>query len=525
MAHDHQHDGPDSTGRRRAIQALSATGMLTALPAWFNFAKAQTPTQRLLIRIGADISILDPARIFQIENQSVAANVYNGLVKYDQATNEIVPDLAESWTISDDAKIYTFKLRQGVEWHKGYGAFTSDDAKFSFDRVLDPATGSAYRGQIADIIEAVEAPDASTVRFVLKNTNAEFLHKVTAFNNGWLVSRKAVTEMGDKYNLNPIGTGPFVFEQWISGSEVRLSANPKYFEGAPKISQLIFRLIRDETAAAIALERKEIDIFFAMQQPEVIERLRKTAGVQVLEREASSTVNLVINTTIKPFDDIRVRRAIAHAINRPAIIKGFFRDTKYEARTVLTGAFPEYSTEVPDYPYDPELAKSLLKEAGVSNLRFEITTPGLNPYDKFVVPMANDLNQIGIQATIRVLERGAYQQARSSGNVQSCITSVVGPPDPGAPLVTLYARKSFPPGLNSARYEGVEDLLQAVSGELDADKRKAIYAEIQRKTMEDLPVLPLYADRLFMAHTDAVQGLVQNSMFTVQGYTTSVRGA
>src|SRR5690554_296142 len=268
MANDNSHDKPSSIGRRRAIQALSATGMLSALPGWFNFANAQTPSKRLTIRIGADISILDPARIFQIENQSVAANVYNGLVKYDQATNEIVPDLAESWDISDDAKVYTFKLRKGVQWHKGHGAFTSDDVKFSYDRVLNPDTGSAHRGQVAGIIDSVETPDESTVRFVLSGTNAEFLHKVTAFNHGWIVSRKAVTEMGDKYNLNPIGTGPFVFEQWISGSEVRLSANPDYFEAAPKTAELLFRLIRDETAAAIALERKEIDIFFAMQQPE-----------------------------------------------------------------------------------------------------------------------------------------------------------------------------------------------------------------------------------------------------------------
>jgi len=141
------------------------------------------------------------------------------------------------------------------------------------------------------------------------------------------------------------------------------------------------------------------------------------------------------------------------------------------------------------------------------------------------VPIANDLNEVGIKASVRVLERAAYQQARSSGNVQSCVTSVVGPPDPSAPLVTLLARKSFPPGLNSARYDGIEELLANVSSELDPVKRKELYAAILRKVATDVPVIPLYADRLFMAHSDAVQGLVQNSMFTVQAYSVSLRSA
>jgi ABC-type transport system substrate-binding protein len=522
MSHHPEH--PDDLSRRHVLAMLAALG--TASAAGFAGSAAAQTAKQLRIRMGADISGLDPAKIFQYENQSVAANVYSGLVKYDAATNNIVPDLATSWTVSPDAKVYTFKLRSGVKWHKTYGDFSSDDVKFSFERVLNPATGSAYRAQIADVIEAVEAPDASTVRFVLKAPNAEFLHKVTAFNQGWIVSRKAVTELGDKYTMNPIGTGPFVFERWVAGSEVRLSANPAYFDGAPKVQEIVMRVIRDEAVAAIALEKREIDIFFGLQQPEVIERLRRTAGVKVADRVASNTVNLVLNTTLKPLDDVRVRRAIAHAINRKALVDGFFRGSKNMAATVLTAAFPENTDDVPSYAYDPARARALLKEAGVTNLRLEITTPGLNPYDKFPVPIVNDLMQVGIQGTVRVLERGAYGQARAAGTVQSCITAVVGPPDAGAPLVTLFAKKSFPPGLNSARYEGVEDLLAGVTSELDAGKRKAAYAAILRKTMTDVPVIPLFADRLYMAYADNIDGLVQNSMFTVQvGTNVSVKGA
>ncbi|MGA0594860.1 ABC transporter substrate-binding protein [Enterovirga sp. CN4-39] len=512
---------------RRGLAALmGGAGILALAPGRFGGPSAAMAQQtgELRIRIGADISILDPAKIFQIENQSVAANIYNGLVKYDQATNKIVPDLATEWTVSPDGKTYTFKLREGVTWHRDNGPFTSDDVKFSFERILDPAAGSAYRGQFVGV-KAVEAPDPQTVRIELEGPNAGFLHKVTAFNQGWIVSRKAVTALGDKYNLNPVGTGPFVFERWTPGSEVRLSANPNYFEGKPKVAGVVFRLVRDETAAAIALERKEIDILFAIQQAEIIERLRKVAGVTLLDRPASNGVNLVLNTTMKPLDDVRVRRAMAHAINTKALIDGFFRGTKYPAANVLTPAFQEYTDEVPAYPYDPAKAKALLKEAGVSKFKFEITTVGLNPYDKFPLAIAEDLNEVGIEATVKVLERAAYQQARSSGNIQSCITAVVGPPDPGTPLTTLYSSRSFPPGLNTARYDKVDDLLAATGVAADEAARKKAFKAVLEKTMTDLPVIPLYADRLFMAHTAAVEGLVQNSMFTIQAYSVGLRSA
>ena len=479
----------------------------------------------LRVRFGSDISQLDPARIFQNENQSIASHIYSGLVQYDQRTNEIVPDLATGYEVSADGTVWTFRLRPNVTWHKGYGAFSSDDVKFSFDRVLDPATGSLYRGQLAGLRE-VQTPDPLTVRFVLEEANSGFLHKLCAFNQGWIVSRRAVTEIGERYSMNPIGTGPFVFERWTTGNEVRLSANPSYFGGASTLSEVVFRIVRDETAAAIALENRELDIFYALQTPEVIERLRRAQGISVLDRPSNNTVNLVLNTTAGPLRDIRVRRAMAHAMNRRALIDGFFRGTKFEATSVLTSTFQEFSEEgVPRYAFDPDRARALLREAGVSNFRFEITTVGLNPFDRFPVALANDLQQVGIQATVRVLERGAYVQARSSGNVQSCITAVVGPPDPDSPLVTLYHTRSHPPGLNTSRYDQADALLAEAARARDLAGRRAVYARILRQTMDDLPVIPLYADRLFIAHGPTVQGFVQNSLFTVNVAPVSLRSA
>lgn len=508
--------------RRRMLGLGVAAGAGAVLPLDLSKVALAQGARTLRVRMGSDISVLDPSHIFQIENQTVSGHVFNGLMKYDQATNKIVPDLAAENSVSADGTVYTFKLRPGVAFHKNYGPLTAEDVKYTFDRVLDPKHGSKYTGQLAGLVK-VEAPTPDTVVLTLDKPSSGFMHKVTDFNQGWIVSKKAVEEMGEKFKLNPIGTGPFVFERWTTGSEVRLSANKAYFGGAPKFDDLVLRVIREETAAAIALEKGEIDILWALQQPEMIDRLGKAANIKVLSRDANHTINLVLNTTVKPLDNPLVRRAIAHAMNRKGLIDGFFKGTKGMGHSVLTSSFAELTEDVPKYEYSPDRAKALLKEAGVSGFKFEITSVGLSPFDRIVVPLAEDLKAVGIDASIKILERGAYTQARNSGNVQSCVTGVVGPPDPDSPLVTLYAKKSFPPGLNTARYEGVEDLLaKAATAKGDAE-RAAAYKAVLQKVMTDVPVIPLYADKLFLAHTDKVEGLVQNSLFTVHTYSVGLK--
>ena len=509
---------------RRQLLALAGSASAGAvLPLDLSRVALAQGARTMRVRIGSDISVLDPAHIFQVENQTVCNHVFSGLVKYDQTTNKILPDLAAEQSISGDGTVYTFKLKNGVTFHKGYGALTSEDVKFSLDRVLDPKGGSKYTGQLGGLVK-VEAPEPATVVLTLDKPRPGFMHKLTAYNQGWIVSKKAVDEMGDKYKLNPIGSGPFVFDKWTAGSEVRLVANKAYIGGVPSFDELQMRVIKEETAAAIALEKGEIDIFFALQQPEMIDRLGKAPGIKVLSRDANHTINLVLNTSIKPLDDVRVRRAMIHALNRKGLIDGYFKGTKGMSHSVLTNSFAEFTEDVPKYDYDPDKAKALLKEAGVPSFKFELVSVAFSPFDRIAVPLAEDLKAVGIDTTIKILERGAYTQARNSGNIQSCVTGIVGPPDPDSPLVSLYAKLSFPPGLNTARYEGVEDLLaKAAAARGDAD-RAAAYKAVLQKTMAEVPVIPLYADRLFLAHTDKVVGLVQNSLFTVDTSSSSLKG-
>ena len=514
----------DQLGLRMSRRRFTAAALGTAATLSLGLGRVVHAQEAgtVRIRIASDIGNLDPARIFQIENQSVATHLYSGLVKYDEASNKIVPDLATGWEVTDGGKVYTFALRTGVKWHKDFGVLTADDVKFSFERVLDPKTGSSYAGQFASVA-SIEAPAPDKVVITLKAPNSGFLHKVSAFNQGWIVSRRAVTEIGEeKYRLNPIGTGPFVFDRWTPGQEIRLTANADYFGGAPKVQAVVFRLIRDETASAIALENGEIDIFFGLQQPEVITRLSASKGVTVMNRPANHTINLVLNTEMKPLADVRVRQALMHAINRDALIKGFFKGTKGEAFNVLTSSFPEYTDDVPRYPYDPARARALLKDAGQTSFSLDLVTPAANPYDKIIVAIASDLAAVGVTANIKVLERGTYLQARNKGNIPTAITGVVGAPDPDSPILSLFARSSFPPGLNTSHYAAIEDLIAQAAAAPDETGRKTAYAAILKKTMTDVPVIPLYADNLYMAHTAKVKGLVQNSLFTVNAYPVSL---
>jgi peptide/nickel transport system substrate-binding protein len=500
------------------------TVLLTLLVSLTLVAVHGAAQERVLrVRLGADISGVDPAKLFNIENQSLANQIYNGLVRYAyEKDGAIVPDLAERWDLSPDGRTYTFHLRKGVKWHKGYGELTAADVKFSYDRVLDPQVGSRYKGEFK-LVEAIEVAGPHTVRIRLKTKYPGFLNKVAAYNQGFVISRKAMEKLGDQYATNPIGTGPFVFDSWSPKNQVVLVANKDYFAGPPQVDRVILRVIPEETTAEIALQRGEIDIFYALQNAEVIGRLSKAQGITVQRRTANHTINLVLNETFEPFAKPAVRRAIAHALNLKALRESFFNGLKDPPHWVLTSSFREVAKDLTEYPYDPDRARALLKEAGYPNgFKFTFTTLGLQPYDKIAVVLADDLRRVGIDGQVQVLERAAYLAARGAGTPATVITGVTGPADPDAPLWTLLHSASFPPGLNTARYRGIDELLENVQTELDPTKRLALFRRIQEKIREDVPVIPLYDDVLFAAARTAVKGFSPDPQFTMWLYWVSL---
>jgi len=503
--------------RRRSLLRATLAGMaLSVATALWGVADA-TAQETLRIRLGSDVSSFDPHRPSTIENTSFSVHVFDGLFAYNYDDMSIVPRLAESHTVSDDGLVWTVRLRQGVQFHGGYGELTADDVKFSFERVQNPDNASPWAGELRGVV--VEAVDDHTVVLTLPRPNANFLHSLAARNQALILSRRALEEMGEDWVTRPIGTGAYMFDSWRPGDRVTLVANPDHFRGAPQIERLELVLIPEETSAEIALLNREIDVFFSLQSPEIIERLGAREGIRIDSRPALISCHLVLNATVPPLDNVLVRRAMIHAINREALIDDYFRGLKVPTATPLTPEYVEYTDDVPLYPYDPDRARALLAEAGLPDgFDFRYVTVALAPYDQFPIVVADDLSRVGIRVELTVMERATYGQARASGNIPSATTCPSNSPNPDTLLRALVHSDGHPPGVNTGRYSGADALLDEARATLDPQARIALYHAAQRQIMEDVPTIPLYADRLFTAMHDGVQGVRTSAAFWVDAW-------
>lgn len=469
------------------------------------------------IRIGADVSSIDPHGVASgVEGSSVMEHVFNGLLRYDEETNAIIPDLAREWEVSPDGLTYTFRLHEGIQFHRNYGEFTANDVKFSLDRALDPETGSAFRGVLLGIDEIIVENDYN-LRIVLTESNSVFPDAITAWRAGQIVSQAAIEDLGDEAAaVTPIGTGPFEFVSWSPGDRVVLEAFDDHWRGRPAIDRVEFIIIAEEAAAEVAVRTGEIDVFFMAQSPEVLNRMRTTENVTVQERASFLSCSVILNHTVEPLGDVRVRQAMSHALNRVSLVEDFFQDSKILANGNLTPAFTEYTEDVPSYPYDPERARQLLAEAGYPNgFDFEFIGIALAPYDQIPVALAPDLEAVGINVSINVLERASYGQARAAGTIPSGITCALGTNSLDM-LGGLFSSGSFPPGLNTAQYSGVDDLLNQARRAVDDNRRTELIQEVVRQTMRDAVIIPLYSDILYMPVGNQIDGAILTSRFTVR---------
>lgn len=444
----------------------------------------------LRVAIQGDGETLDPARFSIIPDYAVITNIYNALVKYKTGTTELVPDLAEDWEISEDGLTYTFYLRKGVQWHKGYGEFTSADVKYSFERILDPETESRWRGELLDI-ESIETPDDYTVVINLKQPGVSFLHKVANFRQGFIVNEQAVKDAGDSYGRNPVGTGPYVFDHWTPGQEIVLTANPDYFEGKPPTEKIVFVPIAEETVRVLAFERGEIDIILGLTDPEAYKRFRDEGKVTVYEQVAPAIVGLRPNFKIAPFDNPKVREALQYAFDKEAIIDGLLGGMAVPAIGPIPPTMYGFTTDVPDYPYDPEKARAVLAEAGYpSGFDTAMYFANVGNNQSLFAALQSYLADIGVRAELKMLDGAAWFQVAGAGE----------PPlnwfptnraEPDVYLTSFFHSSNNPPGLNPY-YDGADDLIEQQRTELDEAKRLELLAEIQRKIMEDGAIIPLY---------------------------------
>ena len=328
--------------------------------------------------------------------QAMMANVYEGLVELDQS-GEIQPLLAESWETSNDGATYTFKLQEGVTFSNG-AEFTAEDVKFSIERVQSDAWTNGLKSKM-DIVEAVSVLDATTVSVDLAKPSQSWLYNMTTLV-GAMFDEDSVANLA----AEPIGTGPFAVAAWNQGQTIELSAREDYWAEAAKVGKVTLRYFADAVATTNALQAGDVDVVYNMQAPELLGTFKDNSDFQVLEGSSNGEIVLSMNNRTAPFDDVRVRQAVMHAIDRQAVV-----DTAWSGYGTVVGApvpptDPYYEDLNDVYPYDPAKAKELLAEAGVGKLDITFTIPS-RPYATAVSEIVvSQLAEVGINATIETAE-------------------------------------------------------------------------------------------------------------------------
>jgi len=434
---------------------------------------------------------LDPAFNTLIPDRSIIMNIYSALVRYDNS-GALVPDLAESWTISEDGKQYTFNLRDGVTWHHGYGELTANDVKYTFERVLDPATSSPNAPEY-QLIDSIEVLDDLTVRFNLKAASPTFIHVLAAYYSGFIVNQQAVLDAGGDLTQRPVGTGPFVVESVALDDRIVMSANEQYFLGTPGVDQVNFVSIIDQSTADIAMERGEIDLQL-MRTYESADRFASNADIEVATTVSTDIRQLVMNTAIEPFNNPLVRRAMQYAVNREAVAQ-----VVYGGYAQPLGGFVALPPQLsqfwgPDaYRYDPERARELLAEAGYPDgFSVDVWTIAAEPWLTLVQVLQASLAEAGIDLQIQAREIAALVEARGSGNAHMTTYGPAAPVDPEFYLFPLFhSINNAPSGRNYSFYNAIDGLLDQARVTSSEDEREQIYLQIAEEIAKGPPSVPM----------------------------------
>jgi ABC-type transport system substrate-binding protein len=477
----------------------------------------------LRVRFYDDPAGFDPSNIFRIENENIAFNIFSGLTSYDSDSGAIIPDLAESWE-SPDNKSWTFKLRQGVQWQGGYGEFTADDVLYTYQRNIDPNTASPYAADLANII-SMEAQDKYTIKVELEKPDGNFLHIVSNYHQGQIVKKEAIEAAGDQVKFKPVGTGPYALESIDVNSEIVLVRHADYYKGPAPISKIVFSIIKDESTATIALQNGEIDVLMRTNTEENFEAL-KAAGFKMNHVDNYAKSLRVLNLENPILADIRVRQALAHAVDFGAIAQAVVPNLASKTDNMLMDWMDVYSDKAPIYKYDPEKAKQLLTEAGYPDgfTLTQLSTSATGVTDQMQLEQEY-LSKVGIKQEFELVDTPTFNQRRNSGDFMTT-TRLLPAVNPDMILFSfLHPDNMSPKGLNGARYNNpaLTEKLEAARAEVDQDKRMELYEEVQIIAMTDLAYMPTYANNVFWPSKENVEGIVINKLAQVNFYEVDIK--
>ncbi len=404
-------------------------------------------------------------------DEVVYANIFEGLTRFG-SDGSIKPALAESWTISDDGLVYTFKLHAGVKYHDGTG-LDADDVKFSLDRARGEDSTNAQKALFA-AIESVEVVDATTVRITLSKATGNFL-----FNMAWGDAVIVAPESVETNATNPIGTGPFKFARWVKGDRVEIEYNPDYWGAAAQIEGATFKFISDPTAAFAAVMAEDLDAFPAFPAPEILDQLKDDPRFRVIVGSTEGETILSTNNKQAPFDDVRVREAVAHAIDRQAIIDGAMFGYGTPIGTHFAPHNPAYVDLTGQSNYDPDRARELLADAGYPDgfkATLKLPPPAYARRGGEII--AAQLRDVGIELEISNLEWAQWlEQVFRGKDFDLTIISHTEPMDIG-----IYGRDDY---YFQYSDDGFKSILEELNATADEGRRTALLQQAQRKIADD----------------------------------------
>lgn len=461
--------------------------------------------QNLVFTMHSDAVSLDPHGSNDSPSSQVRTQIYDTLVFYDE-NMDLQAGLAVDWEMIEDT-VWEFQLREGVNFHNG-DPFNAETVKANLERVIDPEFGS-QRAFLFDMISEVRVVDNYTVHIETEFPFAPLISHL-AHDAGGMANPAALDAAGFD-EVEPIGTGPFVFESWEPGDEIVLSRNDEYWAGPANVDTLTFLIVPEESTRLAMVERGDAHIAEILQ-PANMGRAEASASMNLELYDTLSLNYISFNTQKEPFDDVRVRQAISMAIDKDSMIDGIVEGAGIRAvgpiNELVFGAHPDLGGL--ELPYDPDRAADLLAEAGYPD-GFETTIwTNDNPTRIAIAEIVqHNLDQIGIDVSIEVMEWGAYLDETAEGNHEMFIlgwVTVTGDADYG--MYALFHSDNHGAVGNRSFYtnETVDELLDAGRTEPDMDVREELYYDVQEHLVEDQPFIYLYHPKWMIAVADGVEG-------------------
>ncbi|EGQ24123.1 ABC transporter substrate-binding protein [Sporosarcina newyorkensis] len=481
---------------------------------------------------GADSVGLDPINITDGESIRVTHAIFETLFEYDKDL-QLQPKLAESYKTSEDGLTWTLALKKGVTFHDGTD-FNADAVVFNFERWMDteneyhigdfpyyPFLYGGFKGDEEHKIDYVKAVDEHTVEIKLKEKVAPFISYLAIPMFG-IASPTAIEQYNERFYENPVGTGPFQFDSWTRNDKIVVKANENYYvENQPLLDQIIFTVVPDNSARLNVLLSGEADFIDGMN-PEDAKTVEKDEKLKLVKRPSFNEGFMVMNTQKVPFDDVKVRQAINMAIDKKALVDGFYSGFADVAKSPVPPALWGYNDEIEDYKFDVKAAKALLAEAGYpEGFETEIWAMS-NPRPYLPQPMKTaeaiqaNLEEIGIKAKIVTYEWATYLEKTGDGQHPMALygwTGVMADPD-NFLYPNLSNTNMETPANNLAFYDNEEfqELIEQARVTFDQDERVELYKKAQERFHLDAPWVPLAHTTPPIAFADYVKGFEPHPM-------------